>query len=120
MGQLNGERDEIVPAPAHDLAIAREPSISLDRCSLHAQPEEEHPMALYSTTGNVPRDPSAINQHFNLASFVTGILVLTVLAAAIALYFFVVTEPSLQPTANAPPSMELGRPASAPQPQPNP
>ena len=74
-------------------------------------------MALYSTTGNVPRDPSAINQHFNLASFVTGILVLTVLAAAIALYFFVVTEPSLQPTANAP-SMELGQPAPSPQPTP--
>jgi hypothetical protein len=49
-------------------------------------------MASYGKTDNVPRDPSAINRHFNFESFVTGILLLALVAVAISLYLFLVVQ----------------------------
>jgi len=50
-------------------------------------------MAVYGKTDNIPRDPSAINQHFKFESLVTGVLVLALIAVAISLYLFVVPSP---------------------------
>jgi hypothetical protein len=70
---------------------AGEPHISPECFHREKCQEEEHHMAFYGKD-NIPRDPSAINRPFNFESFVTGILLLALIAVAISLYLFLVVQ----------------------------